>query len=104
MALFPRLSPDGHLLAFQAMVDGTTQIAVMKPESGNWSVLTRDRSHGPVLNHSWSSDGTLIYYDRYTDGPRAIFSVPVLGGDERLVWRTPFRRNRSQMEVCSWSS
>ena len=44
----PRLSPDGHLLAFEAMVDGLTQIAVMKPESGNWSVLTRDRSRGPV--------------------------------------------------------
>ena len=90
MALFPRLSPDGHLLAFEAMVDGSTQIAVMKPESGNWSVLTRDRSRGPVLNHSWSPDGTLIYYDRYTDGPRAIFSVPVLGGDERLVVENAF--------------
>ena len=85
MALFPRLSPDGHLLAFQAMVDGTTQIAVMKPESGNWSILTRDRKNGPILNHSWSPDGALIYYDRYTDGPRAVFSVPVLGGDERQV-------------------
>jgi eukaryotic-like serine/threonine-protein kinase len=90
IALFPRLSPDGHLLAFQAMVDGLTQIAVMKPESGNWSVLTRDRSRGPVLNHSWSSDGTLVYYDRYTDGPQGIFSVPLLGGDERLVVENAF--------------
>ena len=48
MALNPRLSPDGHLLAFEAMVDGLTQIAVMKPESGNWSMLTRDREHGPT--------------------------------------------------------
>ncbi len=90
IALFPRLSPDGHLLAFEAMVDGTSQIAVMKPESGNWSVLTRNRNLGPVLNHSWSPDGALIYYDRYTDGPRAIFSVPVLGGDERLVLENAF--------------
>jgi eukaryotic-like serine/threonine-protein kinase len=90
MALFPRLSPEGHLLAFQAMVDGTTQIAVVKPESGNWSVLTRDRSRGPVLNHSWSTDGASIYYDRYTDVPQAIFSVPVLGGDERLVLENAF--------------
>jgi len=71
-------------------VDGTTQVAVMKPESGNWSVLTRDRSRGPVLNHSWSADGALIYYDRYTDVPQAIFSVPVLGGDERLVLENAF--------------
>ena len=89
-ALNPRLSPDGHLLAFQAMVDGLTQIAVMKPESGNWSVLTHDRDHGPILNHSWSADGTLVYYDRHTDSPQGIFSVPVLGGDERLVLENAF--------------
>src|SRR5450755_3860685 len=46
VALNPRLSPDGNLLAFQALVDGQTQVAVMKPESGNWSVLTRDRDQG----------------------------------------------------------
>ncbi|MBI3667197.1 MAG: protein kinase [Acidobacteria bacterium] len=85
IALNPRMSPDGHLLAFEAMVDGLSQVAVMKPESGNWSILTRDRDHGPIGNHSWSADGTLIYYDRYTDAPQGIFSVPVLGGDERLV-------------------
>ncbi len=85
MALSPRLAPDGHLLAFQAMVDGQAQIAVMKPESGNWSVLTRDRDHGPINIHCWSADGALIYYDRYTDVPQGIFSVPVLGGEERLV-------------------
>jgi eukaryotic-like serine/threonine-protein kinase len=32
MAVDPRLSPDGHMLAFQAVVDGLTQIAVMTPE------------------------------------------------------------------------
>src|ERR1019366_7492120 len=34
---------------------------------------------------SWSSDGSLIYYDRYTDGPRGIYSIPVLGGDSRVI-------------------
>ena len=90
MALNPRVSPDGHLLAFEAMVDGLTQIAVMKPESGNWSVLTRDRDHGPMTSHCWSPDGALIYYDRFTDSPQGIFSVPVLGGDERLVLENAF--------------
>ena len=85
MALNPRPSPGGHLLAFQAMVDGLTQVAIMKPESGNWSILTRDRGHGAVVNISWSPDGTLIYYDRWTDVQQGIFSVPVLGGEERLV-------------------
>jgi hypothetical protein len=85
IALAPRLSPDGHLLAFLAMVDGQTQVAVMKPETGNWSVLTQDRTHGAVAQISWSQDGSLIYYDRALDVPAGIFSVPVLGGEEHLV-------------------
>jgi len=89
-AVNPRVSPDGHLLSLEAMVDGVTQVAVMKPESGNWSVLTRDRAHGPMTNHCWSKDGALIYYDRFTDAPQGIFSVPVLGGDERLVLENAF--------------
>jgi eukaryotic-like serine/threonine-protein kinase len=85
MAMNPRLSPDGHLLAFQAMVDGLTQVAVMKPESGNWSILTRDRTRGQAGSMTWSPDGALIYYNRSNGGTRGVYSVPVLGGDERLV-------------------
>jgi hypothetical protein len=82
IAIGPRLSPDGHLLAFQAMERGLTQVAVMKPESGNWSILTHHRDRGGVGQVNWSPDGTQIYYDRLTE---AIYSVPVLGGDEHLV-------------------
>jgi serine/threonine protein kinase len=64
MVLGPRLSPDGHLLAFQAMVDGDTQVTVMKPESGNWNVLTQRRDRGSVDYLCWSSDGSTIYLDR----------------------------------------
>ena len=81
----PRLSPDGHMLAFQAMVEGLTQVAVMKPESGDWVALTHQREHGYVVEMSWSPDGSRIYYDRATDVPRGIYSVPVLGGVEHLV-------------------
>jgi WD40 repeat protein len=84
-ALNPRLSPDGNLLAMQAMVGDLTQVAVMKPESGNWSILTHNRDRGVVTQISWSPDGALIYFDRQTDVPQGIYSVPVLGGEERLV-------------------
>jgi serine/threonine protein kinase len=85
IALEPRLSPDGQLLAFQAMDRGLTQVALMKPESGNWSILTHNRERGVTIGIAWSVDGALIYYDRLTDVPQGIYSVPVLGGEERLV-------------------
>ena len=85
MAFDPRLSPDGHLLAFQAMDRGLTQVAVMKPETGNWSILTHDRGQGLIFEVAWSPDSAVIYYDRQTDVPQGIYSVPVLGGEERLV-------------------
>jgi eukaryotic-like serine/threonine-protein kinase len=85
VGIVPRVSPDGQTLAFQVFVDGLTQVAVMKPQTGHWAVLTRDRSRGMVVDLSWSADGTKLYYDRSFDGPRGVFSIPVLGGEERLV-------------------
>jgi len=85
MAVDPRLSPDGSLLAFEAFDRGLTQVAVMKPETGNWSILTHSREQGYITALAWSADGASIYYDRVTDVPRGVYSVPLLGGDEHLV-------------------
>jgi Tol biopolymer transport system component/predicted Ser/Thr protein kinase len=85
MALNPRVSPDGHLLAFEAMDQGLTQVAVLKPETGNWTILTHNRERGPVDDLTWSPDGSLIYFDRFTDVYTGVYSVPLLGGDEHLV-------------------
>ena len=85
VAMGPRISPDGQMLAFLAMVDGQSQVAVMKPQSGNWTILSRDRTRGLVQDVSWSHDGNRIFFDRFSEVPRGIFSIPALGGDERLV-------------------
>ncbi|MSU62551.1 MAG: serine/threonine protein kinase [Pedosphaera sp.] len=85
LALDPRPSPDGSLVAFQAFDRGLNQVAVMKPETGNWSVLTHTREHGSIDTIAWSADGASIYYDRKTGDSRGIYRVPVLGGDEHLV-------------------
>ena len=85
IALNPELSPDGHVLAFQAMVDGNTQVGVMKPDSGSWNVLTREHNLGAVDYLSWSPDGGTIYFGRGIDVPSGVFSVPFLGGNEHLV-------------------
>jgi eukaryotic-like serine/threonine-protein kinase len=85
VAMTPRISPDGHTLAFLAMERGLTQVAVMKPDTGNWTVLTHERNAGPVAELNWSSDGNTIYFDRQADVPLGIFSVPAVGGEEQRV-------------------
>ena len=83
----PRPSPDGHTLAFAATVGGIggpSQVAVMKPETGNLAILTHQED-GWIASLSWSPDGARIYYDRVTDVPRGVFSVPALGGEEQLL-------------------
>src|SRR5690242_10258576 len=85
-SFLPRVSPDGRLLAFQAIVDNVAQVAVMDPTSGDWRVLTHDRTHGATIGvPCWSQDGSTIYFDRIISQPVGIYSVPALGGEERLV-------------------
>jgi Tol biopolymer transport system component len=79
------VSPNGQQIAFQAMVDGDTQVAVMNPISGATRVLTSDRSHGALEDLGWSHDGTRIYYARWLDQPYGTYSVTEQGTDERLV-------------------
>jgi serine/threonine protein kinase/Tol biopolymer transport system component len=80
-----RISPDGHTLAFQAMIDNLTQVAVTSPDTGDWTMLSHDRQHGFVDEISWAPDGSKIYFDRTIGTPVGIYSIPALGGDERLV-------------------
>jgi eukaryotic-like serine/threonine-protein kinase len=84
-ALGPRVSPDGQTIAFQAMINDQTQVAVMRPGSGDWTVLTHDRTQGVAQNIAWSPDGARIYYSRFSEVPRGVWSISPLGGDERLV-------------------
>ncbi len=81
----PRSSPDGHTLAFVTLVGERSQVAVLKPSSGDWTVLTHRPDLGSVYKTCWSRDGDKLYFDRVSDVPRGIFSVPPLGGEERLV-------------------
>jgi Tol biopolymer transport system component len=84
-AMAPRSSPDGQTLAFLTFVAGRAQVAVMKPSSGDWNVLTRRTDAGSVSKVCWSRDGDKLFFDRVSDVPRGIFSVPPLGGEERAV-------------------
>ena len=84
-AIGPRVSPDGQTLAFQAMIDGMNQLEVLKPASGDSLVLTKEKASGFISDISWSADGTRLFYDRYDKAAKGIFSIPMLGGEPRLV-------------------
>jgi len=84
-AFCPRISPDGQLLAFLTMVGHLSQVAVMKSDGSSWTLLTTQKDAGYVNDLSWAPDGSKIYFSRYFDQPRGVYSVPVLGGEPRLL-------------------
>ena len=59
--------PDGQWLAFTVLQQGQAQVGVMKLGSGEWWVLTRDPTRGPVNGVCWSADSARIYFDRFFD-------------------------------------
>jgi len=84
-AMSPRVSPDGGTVAFVTLVAGAAQAAVLKPSSGDWTVLTRTRGAGSIYKVCWSRDGNKLFFDRVSDVPLGVFTIPPLGGEERLV-------------------
>ncbi len=85
IACNPHVSPDGKTLAMIALVGDQSQVAVMRPEAGDWAILTHEVSAGVAGGLSWSPDGSRIYYDRANDVPTGVYSVPLLGGPPSLV-------------------
>jgi hypothetical protein len=90
VSINPRPSPDGHLLAFVAMVNGVTELAVMEPGSESWTLLTHGGREGQVQNVSWSSDGSRLYFDRYWGQPAGVYTIPPLGGTPVLLLERAF--------------
>ena len=86
----PQISPDGHLLAFIALVNGVTEVGVMEPGSASWTLLTHGGRQGYAQNVSWSHDGSRLYFDRYWGQPVGVYAIPPLGGDPVLVLEKAF--------------
>jgi hypothetical protein len=74
----PRVSPDGNWLAFIVHHEGQGQVGVMKLNSGEWWVLTRNRERGAVSSLCWSNDSTRVFFDRVADMPVGVYSASPL--------------------------
>ena len=90
VALNPRISPDGHLLAFLSLVNGVTEVGVMEPGSESWTILTSGGGQGYIANLSWSRDGSKLYFDRFWGQPAGVFTIPPLGGKPVLLLEKAF--------------
>ena len=77
-----RISPDGHTVAFASEVAGISQVFVMLTSGGEPLQLTNDG--GDKIVDSFSTDGTEIYYGRFT-GIDEGWAVPTLGGKPNRV-------------------
>ena len=78
----PRLSPDGHTVAFASEVQNVLQIFVILTSGGEPLQLTNDAGDKAV--DSFSTDGTEIYYRRNI-GRDEEWAVPTLGGKPRRL-------------------
>jgi eukaryotic-like serine/threonine-protein kinase len=85
VALAPRVSPDGQMLALLTLVDGQTQVAIMKPDGGSWNILTHDTTNGSATNVAWARDGSRLFFDRFWERPAGVYSIPPLGGESTLL-------------------
>ncbi len=81
----PRISPDGQLVAFLTLVDNLAQVAVMRADGSSWRVLTSQKDAGYATEIAWSPDGSTLYFSRYSGRPRGVYSIPMLGGEPRLL-------------------
>ena len=82
----PAVSPDGKMVAFVAIVDGTRQIWVRLLAGGAPLQLTRGRTDHEQLR--WAPDSSaIIYYTRAATvgGEGAIWEISALGGRPRRL-------------------
>jgi hypothetical protein len=85
VAMNPRVSHDGQYVAFHAFVNGLNQLAVLKPKTGDWTILTTDRTQGLLGDVSWSLDDSKIYFSRRLEVPNGVYSISPLGTGARLL-------------------
>jgi hypothetical protein len=72
------VSPDGNWLAFIVLHEEQAQVGVMRLNSGEWWVLTRNRERGAVNSLCWSNDSTRVFFDRVFDLPVGVYSASPL--------------------------
>jgi Tol biopolymer transport system component/DNA-binding winged helix-turn-helix (wHTH) protein len=86
----PSLSPDAGAIAFASNLDGESHIWVLDRDAQAPRKVSR--GDGYDYRPRWSPDGATILFAR----GRNLWTVPVIGGDEREVIRNAYNPNWSR--------
>ena len=84
---WPRWSPDGKRLAFQAEKGGNSDIYVMDVESKRVTQVTKNAASD--FFHSWSPDGQRLVFSSERSGNRDLWSIEVASGKETQLTDNP---------------
>ncbi len=97
-------SPDGHLFAYIENHNGTLQLRVVDPSSGEVRVLAGEEG-GACGLPCWSPDGSrLAYLFQTLTTPPDLFVVEVKGGEPRRLTRSAVPDDLIQPSKVSYSS
>lgn len=82
----PSWSPDGSEITFQSSRNGTYQIFILNPSTGDLQQVTSSdcNDHAPT----WSPDGEQIAFYSDCDGNREIYTVGLDGSNRRQLTST----------------
>jgi dipeptidyl aminopeptidase/acylaminoacyl peptidase len=81
----PAWSPDGENIAFEATIDGNTDIYLISREGGGPRRLTAEDSMDTFPN--WSQDGRSLYFSSDRSGREQIWKLPTGGGPAVQITR-----------------
>jgi Tol biopolymer transport system component len=81
----PAWSPDGENIAFEATVDGNTDVYLISREGRGPRRLTAENSMDTFPN--WSQDGRSLYFSSDRSGREQIWKLPAAGGSAVPITR-----------------
>src|SRR5205823_1557938 len=90
---FPRMSPDGNHIVYQARLsDGSIELRVTDENNKSTRAIYKSGSGLPpqyLLSPAWSPDSRRVIFDSFAVGNSDIYSVNADGGDLKRVTDDP---------------
>jgi tricorn protease len=95
----PRISPDGKWLAFTSTENGNADVYLMPLEGGTIRQLTHHSTYDLV--EAWSWDSQTIYFESGVQNGGTTYTVSILGGTPKRVFKHYFNRTHNVAESPS---